>query len=79
MMGGSTLSLPRCRATLDDSDITHAALCARIMGDATGYPHLAVAIAQIVAALQQRELAASEGVVIAITPDLNAARQRPSD
>ena len=65
--------------TLDDSDITHAALCARIMGDATGYPHLAVAIAQIVAALQQRELAASEGVVIAITPDLNAARQRPSD
>lgn len=66
-------------STLDDSNITHAALCARIMGDATGYPHLGVAIAQTVTALQQRELAASEGVVIALTPDPNATRQRPTD
>ena len=64
---------------LDDRDITHAAQCARIMGDATGYPHLAVAIAQAVASLQQCELAASEDVVIALTPDPNAGRQRPID
>ena len=66
-------------STLDDSDITHSAPCARIMGDATGYPYLAVAIAQTIAALQQRELAASEGVVIALTPDPNAGRRHPSD
>jgi hypothetical protein len=65
-------------STLDDSDITHAALCARIMGEATGYPHLGVAIAQAVAP-QQRELAASEGVIIALTSDPNATRQRPTD
>ena len=53
--------------TLDNLDITHASRRAGIMGDATGYPHIAVAIAQSVAPFQ-RKLAATEGVAIIQMP-----------
>ena len=64
--------------TLDNTDITRAAQRARIMGDATGYSHIAIAIAQTIA-LQQQELAASENVAIVQMPDPDTTPQRPNN
>ena len=64
--------------TLDERDIARAAQRARIMGVATGYPYVAVAITPTGAARLQ-ERAASEGVTIVQIPGSDVSPQRPSD
>lgn len=64
--------------TLEDSDITRAAQRAQIMGVAMGLTGVPVAIAPM-AAPQQRELAASEGVTIVQILDADAMPQRPNN